>query len=118
MISAEALAKIREKQAESMTQACVWVKMARRQLANGRWVESSPASQSGYCRVGKLGNSGVEKEIAGRLSGKVLYTLTIPFDWNVSPSDRLTVGTRVFEVVVVITSGFVTARRAVCSEVI
>jgi hypothetical protein len=101
-----------------MTQACTWVQVGRRQLANGRWVESTPTTLNGYCRVGKLGNSGVEKEIAGRLSGKVLYTLTIPYDWTAMPSDRLTVGTRVFEVAGVIASGFITARRAVCSEVI
>ena len=101
-----------------MSEPCTWVQVARRQLDNGRWVEDTPASQSGTCRIGSLGNSAAEREIAGRLGGKVLYVLTIPYAWDVHPSDRLEAGSRVFEVAAVITTSYATARRAVCSEVI
>jgi len=118
MISAAALARMRAKQEASMAETCVWVQVARRQLDNGRWVESTPTTQTGAARIGSLGNSAVEKEIAGRLGGRVLYVVAVPYAWDVQPKDRLQIGTREFEAAAVITHTYATARRVVCSEVV
>ena len=118
MITEKSLAAMRAQQEKTFLTPCVWVKTKPTQAANGRWVEGTPVRQAGSCRIGQMGHSAIEREIAGRMTGRVLYTLTVSFSWDVKPPDRIEAGERIFEVLGVITTTFSTARRAVCAEVV
>ena len=118
MITEQSLAAMRAQQEKTFLTPCVWVKTTRTQAANGRWVEGTPMRQAGHCRIGQMGNSAIEREIAGRMTGRVLYTLTVAYSWDVKPADRIEAGERIFEVLGVITTTFATARRVICAELV
>ena len=121
MIDEASMARMRATQAKTFDKDCVWVRVERRQLANGRWVEEEAERVSGKARIGRgggwHGTSAQEKEIAGRLTAMVVYTVTMPYEWDVKTCDRLEIEGRVLEVKGVILQSYATATRAVCVEI-
>jgi len=69
------------------------------------------------CRIGISGKSPEERAIADRIGVELPYTVTLPYDTDVTEKDRLVVGTRVFQVLGVLVGSFETARKCVCMEI-
>lgn len=69
------------------------------------------------CRIG-MPTGSYERAIAGQLGAVAVSVLTFPAGSDIGEADRVTVGTRSFEVKWVFRPTFETARRVLCVEVL
>jgi hypothetical protein len=73
---------------------------------------------AGLCKLRAAGLQPSERATADRLGWMIAYAVDLPYDLPVSPSDRLLVDGRVFEIGGVIDSGlWAMVRVAICREV-
>lgn len=116
MLSDNELAELREMQERNMPET---VTRRRQVLADdghgGFTTTSSDLATTG--RIGPTGRSPEEQVIAARVTGKQVYTITLPYGFDVTEPDQLIIGSRTFEVVGVVRRSIETARRVVATEV-
>lgn len=77
---------------------------------------STSSSGSAMGRIGGTSWQAGEKVMAERLGVDKPYFVTFPFGTVVSEKDRVTVGTRTFEVCAVTNASYSTAVRCLCRE--
>jgi SPP1 family predicted phage head-tail adaptor len=68
-------------------------------------------------RIGGLGNSAQEREIAGRMGNVQVYKITLPAGTDVDENKQLQINGRQFKVGGVLRKSQSTALRVVCAEV-
>lgn len=70
------------------------------------------------CKVKEIGDRPIERQIAERLQGEVLVTITVPTGTDVTNADRITVGSATYEVVgVPPPRSFEARRRVICRAI-
>jgi head-tail adaptor len=79
---------------------------------------SASSSGSAMGRIGgTAGQDGNEQAIAERLGVDKPYFITLPFGTVISEANRITIGSRTFEVVAVTSASYSTAVRCMCREI-
>ncbi len=118
MLTADELAAMREEVEASLPDTA---QVQRRTLTPdgaGGFGESWQTVATVACRVAPSGRSPDEQVIAERLTTTSVWTLTLPADTDVRPTDRIVVGARTFEVVASLARSDEIARRVVVTEVV
>lgn len=70
------------------------------------------------CKVKEIGDRPLERQIADRLQGEVLVTITVPVGTDVKNTDQITVGSATYEVVgVPPPRSFEARRRVICRAI-
>lgn len=77
------------------------------------------ASSSAGSAAGRIGMSspGDERVLAERLGVEKPYFITLPYGTTITEKNRITYGTRTFEVISVSQGSYGTATRCICREV-
>jgi len=118
MIPADELAAIRAEVNLLLNETVVISRLTQSDNGAGGFTESWAAAGTVTGRIGPLDKQGREGLVGDRLAGRFGYTVTLPATTDVRAADRLTVGTRVFEVVQPIARSNETARVVICAEVV
>jgi len=117
MLSSNELAELRAMQERNMPETVTRRRHVLTDDGHGGFNSAdSDGTTSG--RIGPTGRSPEEQMIAARVSGKQVYTVTVPAGFDVIEADQLIVGSRTFEVVGVVRRSYETARRVVVVEVV
>lgn len=82
----------------------------------GGYTESWSTVATVSCRVAPAGRSGDERRIADRLTAIGAWLVTLPATTDIAVADRITVGSRTFEVAGVLARSDEISRRVVCTE--
>ena len=116
MLSAAELAQMRATQERTLVEACSIVRSTLASDGAGGQTSSTSAASS-LCRVAPSNNMPQDRAMAGAQQAQVLWRVTLPASADVTPSDRIVVGARTFEVIGVYGPwSAVTALVCVCVE--
>lgn len=117
MISASDLVHMRIELEKSLPDSCQIQRATKVSDGAGGSTETWATVATVACRIGPTGRQPEERAIADRLTNLTSWTLTVPALTDARVSDRLVVGSRVFEVAGVLARSHEIARRIVCIEV-
>ena len=114
MLSASDLTTMRAAQALALPDTAT--RTRKTYVSDGMGGQTASETTTSYaCRIAPT--SGRELEIAARLTSAVTFTVTLPYDVDVTADDELTVDGRTFKVVAVLAGGaWQTALRVLAVE--
>ncbi len=117
MLSTADLTSMRAQIALSLPETCSISRNTPASDGMGGWSESWANLATGVaCRLSPAGST-TEGELAARLAAESGWVITLPTGQDVTTKDRLSVGTRLFEVVGVLARSWELSRRVVATEV-
>lgn len=99
MLSAADLAGMRAAVTDSLPDTAQVQRATRTPDGMGGFTETWTTVATVACRIAPTGNAPAEQVVAERVTDRVLWTLTLPAATDVTAADRITVGSRTFEVV-------------------
>lgn len=99
MLSTADLDALRATLNESLPETAQVQRVTRTSDGLGGYTEAWAAIATVACRVAPSGNTPAEQVVAERIQDRVLWTLTLPAGTDVTPADRIAVGSRTFEVI-------------------
>lgn len=117
MLSERELADMRSQQEENMPETVFIQKKVSISNGAGGFFETWETESTVTGRIGPVGKSAEEKEIAARLSGVIGYTVILPHDAVVDEKKQLQIDGRQFFVAGVPKKSNQTALRVVVAEV-
>ncbi|MBX6770879.1 MAG: head-tail adaptor protein [Chloroflexi bacterium] len=118
MLSTADLASMQATLTASLPDTAQVQRVARTSDGMGGFTESWSTVTTVACRVSPSGNTTAEQVVAERVQDRVLWTLTLPAQMDVTAADRIVVGSRTFEVVGVLAPrSYELATRVVAVEV-
>lgn len=117
MLSEKELADMRDQQEENMPETVYIQKKVSVSNGAGGFTETWETESTVAGRIGPVGKSPEEKEIAARLTGVTGYTVILPHDAVVDEKNQLQINGRQFFVAGVPKKSLQTALRAVVAEV-
>jgi head-tail adaptor len=115
MLSDADLEDMRATQAAALPESATITRFTFVSDGMGGQIETPAVAGTPACRVGP--GKASERVIAGRLTVVTVFPVTFPAGTDVRSSDRITVGTRTFEVIGDGAHALETARRVECVEV-
>jgi head-tail adaptor len=99
MLSAADLAAMRATLTESLPDTAQVQRATRASDGMGGFTETWTTVATVPCRLAPSDITPVEQVVAERVTDRVLWTITLPAQTDVTAADRIVVGARVFEVV-------------------
>lgn len=99
MLSAADLAAMRATLTECLPDIAEVQRLTRVSDGMGGFTETWATVATVPCRLAPSGNTPVEQVVAERVTDRVLWTITLPAQTDVTATDRVVVGARTFEVV-------------------
>lgn len=117
MLTASELAAMRSTLTESLPDTAQVQRKTRVSDGMGGFTETWEVVATVACRVSPSGLSSQERAVAERLGSSRVWTITLPAQTGVQTPDRITVGSRSFEVAGIGNRSDEICRRVICVEV-
>jgi head-tail adaptor len=118
MLTAADLTAMRSTASASLVDVCLIKRVTLTSDGVGGYTSSWATAATVACRVAPA-RGPTELDLVNRAAAVQGWTLTLPYNTDVRPADRLVVGSRTFEVIGRLAAEtYETARRVVCVEIL
>lgn len=117
LLSAGELTAMRSVQSETSPGTAVISRNTPTSDGMGGWTDAWVAIGTVDGRVAPAQESGSERLVADKITEEDAWVITLPYATDVTAKDRVTIDSRLFEVVTVLPWSWETARRVVATEV-